>query len=343
MNRHHANRAGHSAIRIAACIALGTSTGLALAWDIPSGLGEDDDALVWNSDAPSFNIYEDGVYVATVHGNTRYEPIYSNSVYAIAAHDHGLEFSPLSTPFHYVDDENEDDEDEDDELEFDELEVYFELNNTDGDLGIHSIVDGEPWQRLQYEDTNGRTLIDVRLSGSMAEQGLTEFFFESSEPGFDELDPLDFLARFPDGIYDVEGQTVEGEDIEGEAILSSVLPAAPVVYIGERDNTANEGCEEDTTLDPPASLNTDGSLPVRWDPVTTHHQDLGSAGEIRIEVYQLVLEGTDSELSIQLDADITAFLLPASLVESGDNVKIEVIARDATHNQVATEACANVI
>jgi len=33
-----------------------------------------------------------------------------------------------------------------DELEFDEVYLYFELNDTDGDLGIHGRVDGFPWK-----------------------------------------------------------------------------------------------------------------------------------------------------------------------------------------------------
>ena len=93
------------------------------------------------------------------------------------------------------------------------MENSVSSRGIDGDLGIHSIVDGEPWDRLIYEDINGRTLIDVKLKGEIAEQGLTEFFFESAEPTFDELDPSDFFARFPDGIYDVEGRTIEGEEI----------------------------------------------------------------------------------------------------------------------------------
>ena len=40
-------------------------------------------------------------------------------------------------------------DDDGDEIPFDEAIVFFELNNTDGDLGIHSLIDGEPWKRLE--------------------------------------------------------------------------------------------------------------------------------------------------------------------------------------------------
>ena len=39
---------------------------------------------------------------------------------------------------------------------------------------------------------------------------MTEIFFESSEPTFDELDPDYFFGRFPAGIYEWKGKTIEG-------------------------------------------------------------------------------------------------------------------------------------
>ena len=37
--------------------------------------------------------------------------------------------------------------------EFDEAHLFFELNNTDGDLGIHGKIDGGPWTRVTIEGT----------------------------------------------------------------------------------------------------------------------------------------------------------------------------------------------
>ena len=39
----------------------------------------------------------------------------------------------------------------------------------------------------------------LRASGRLARQGLTELFFESAEPPFDELPPTGFFRRFPEG------------------------------------------------------------------------------------------------------------------------------------------------
>ena len=314
-------------------------------WTIPDNLGEVDDKLVWTSDAPSYNIYEDGNYIGTVHGVREFGPIFDNSVYQIAAHDHGTSFSPLSLPFRYLDDVDEGSGSgaESEELEFDAFELYFEVNNTDGDLGIHSLVDGDEWTRLVYEDLNGRTLIEINLSGPMAEQGLTELFFESTEPTFDDLPADVFFGRFPAGIYDVEGTTKDGDDIEAEAELSHVLPAAPVVYLGARPDSSYEGCVEDAPQTAIASLNDDGSFTVSWDPVTSSHPSLGVPGSVEVDSYLVVFEGESSKLSVEVNADQTNFVVPAALVSSGDEAKVEVLVKDSTHNQVATEACVQLL
>ncbi|NKC11994.1 MAG: hypothetical protein GKR94_07270 [Gammaproteobacteria bacterium] len=55
----------------------------------------------------------------------------------------------------------------DDEKSFDEAELYFELNDTDGDLGFHGLVDGEGWIQLEIEDSLGRELLDLSLAGPL--------------------------------------------------------------------------------------------------------------------------------------------------------------------------------
>jgi hypothetical protein len=78
----------------------------------------------------------------------------------------------------------DDDDDDEEEIPYDEAEIFFELNNTDGDLGIHALIDGEAWKSLEIEDPWGREMLDVRLKGRLRRQGLTEIFFESAEPVF---------------------------------------------------------------------------------------------------------------------------------------------------------------
>jgi len=118
-------------------------------------------------------------------------------------------------------------DDNGEELEFDEAIIYFELNDTDGDLGIHALIDGEPWKRLEIEDPRGRNMLNIFVQGRLRRQGLTELFFESAEPTFDELKPERFFRRFPEGDYEIEGITLEGDELESEVELTHLIPAPP--------------------------------------------------------------------------------------------------------------------
>ena len=42
------------------------------------------------------------------------------------------------------------------EIPFADASIFFELNDTDGDLGIHALIDGEGWKRLEIEDPSER-------------------------------------------------------------------------------------------------------------------------------------------------------------------------------------------
>ncbi len=122
-----------------------------------------------------------------------------------------------------------------DEIPFDDARIIIETNATDCDSGIQVTLDGEPWKRVSIENPKGRTLLDVKLKGSLRRFGLTEQFNESNEPVMDELvgasDDCDeedveftlekFFRLFPEGPYEFEGKTIEGDELEGEAWLSA--------------------------------------------------------------------------------------------------------------------------
>ena len=93
--------------------------------------------------------------------------------------------------------------------EFSEAELFFELNDTDGDLGIHASIDGGPYAKLAIEDPRERTILLIEANGRLARQGLTQLFLESAEPSFDELAPEKFFRRFPEGAYEIEAMAVE--------------------------------------------------------------------------------------------------------------------------------------
>ncbi len=241
------------------------------------------------------------------------------------------------------------DEDEDeDELEFDETEIFFELNDTDGDLGIHALIDGDAWKRLVMERPDGRRQLNVKVIGGLRRQGLTEFFFESAEPTFDELDPATFFARFPAGEWEVEGVTIDGEEIEGETELTHVMPAPAVVTINE-DGAYDTDCDDDEFTEVSAPVT------ISWEPVTMSHPDADGPGAgvqppvpVEIVNYQVVVEAEfeldsgeefASVYSVILPPGVTSVSVPAELLELTDEFKYEVLAREASYNQTAVESC----
>ncbi|MCP4764990.1 MAG: hypothetical protein GY875_01830 [Gammaproteobacteria bacterium] len=191
---------------------------------------------------------------------------------------------------------NHDGDDDDNEEPFDEARLFFELNDTDGDLGIHGKIDGDEWKKLEIEDPNDRKMLNIKVRGRLKRQGLTELFFESAEPTFDELDPDEFFARFPEGEYDIEGKTLDGEERESEVYLSHVIPAAPdgVTINGE---DAAEDCDADEL----PGVNPTGGVVIDWDPVTMSHaarhgeDGLGEDGVIEVRYYEVVIEIDESD------------------------------------------------
>jgi len=226
-------------------------------------------------------------------------------------------------------------EDEEDEIPFDVVDIFFELNNTDGDLGIHSLIDGEPWVKIEMKDPKDRRMMVVRNRGRLAKQGLTELFFESAEPTFDEFAPEQFFKRFPEGIYEVEGLTVEGEELDGEAEVTHVMPAPPgnIVISGE---AAAEDCDSDLPV-------VSQPLVITWDPVTTSHPEIGTRNiPVTLTFYEVVVESDGSvplKATFELPPDRTSVKFPADFFPSGDEVKLEILANESSGNRTATETC----
>ncbi len=240
------------------------------------------------------------------------------------------------------------DEHDDGEIPWAVAEVFFELNNTDGDLGIHALVDGEPWKRLLIEDVNERKMLAVNVRGRLRRQGLTEIFFESAEPVFDELAPATFFRRFPEGTYEVEGVSLEGLEIESETEITHAMPAPPVPTVNGIA-AARQCDDEEPGYDAPLIV-ADNYI-IAWHPVTRTHPTLGyplNASGIEVVNYQVVVE-TDLEsangdefttiFSVILPPDVTEMTIPAQFIGQSDTFKYEVLVREASWNQTAIESC----
>lgn len=226
------------------------------------------------------------------------------------------------------------------ELEFEEAHIYLELNDTDGDLGIHGLIDGDAWKYLEIEGPDERTLMNVLIRGRLRRQGMTEFFFESDEPSFDELAPEVFFRRFPEGTYEIEGITLDGEEIEGEAELSHVL-AGPPGNVMVNDQAAAANC--DAVL-PVVSE----PVTIDWDAVTMSHPTLGTTGvPVTVQQYQIVgeieREGETPDVLVfaaDLPAGVTSFEFPEDFTGLAEDViKFEIVVKLDNDNQTALESC----
>ena len=223
----------------------------------------------------------------------------------------------------------------DDEIPFDEAELFFELNDTDGDLGIHAKIDGDEWKKLEIEDPRERRMLNVNVTGRLKKQGLTELFFESAEPTFDELDPADFFNRFPEGVYEIEGITLDEEEMESEVYLSHVIPAAPANVTVNRKVAAEDCDAELPAVKAPVTLS--------WDAVTTSHAELGKAGIFEVRYYEVVVEidETDFKSTSIVPGDTTEWTLPAGFTELAEEgeYKFEILVRADNGNKSAMESC----
>lgn len=219
------------------------------------------------------------------------------------------------------------------EVPFEEAQLFFELNDTDGDLGIHALIDGGPWISLIIEGPGDRRLLDIVSRGALRRQGMTELSFESAEPSFEDLAPADFFRRFPEGRYEIEGVAQNGQELESTTVLSHVMPAPP-----ENIRLSGVPAAEDCDADPLPTVNK--PVVIDWDPVTTSHPEIGKRGRVTIVRYQLFVE-TDGRVSfgVDLPPTVTRFTVPSGVTNLAREFKFEIIARASNGNNTAVESC----
>ena len=213
---------------------------------------------------------------------------------------------------------------------FAQAELFVELNDTDGDLGLHAAVDGGTWVSLEVEDPRDRPLLAIASRSRLRSQGLTQLAFESQEPTFDELEPAVFFRRFPEGVYEISARAQDGGEFESAVPLSHVLAAPPVATVSGQPSAP---C--DAAVLPRVS----GPVFIDWDPVTSSHPSIGRSGRVAISRYQFFVQQGDTKLSLDLLPTVTEFEIPASLTAGGGVFKFEIIARTSTGNNTAMESC----
>lgn len=219
-------------------------------------------------------------------------------------------------------------------VEFPEAELFFELNDSDGDLGIHSSIDGPAYTKLKIKDPKKHTILSLSAKGRLARQGLTQLFIESAEPSFDELAPEKFFRRFPEGAYVITARTLDGGQLRSTVRLSHVMPARP----GNINVNGEPAVDCDAAPFPTVSA----PVIVDWDAVTISHPEIGKSGAVEIVRYQFFVEQPDVtgfKVSIDLPPSETQFEIPAEILALSTDFKYEIIARTASGNNTAVEAC----
>lgn len=203
-------------------------------------------------------------------------------------------------------------------VRFSDARIIIEINATDGDAGIQMFVDGEDWERLRVFDPDGRRVLDIKAKESLGVQGLTELFFESAEPSFDEQ-PLDeFLGLFPEGYYRFRGKTTEGRPLYGKAMLTHDLPGAPVLVAP---------IDGDDSVDPDNTV-------VVWQPVA----DPPGSSIIGYEVIVLREDPSVLVFSADVGPETHSVTVPPEFMLPETEYKYEVLAIEESGNQTLSEA-----
>ena len=195
--------------------------------------------------------------------------------------------------------------------------IRIEINDTDGDAGIQIFLDGVGWDHMTVTDPYGNQVLDFGAAGSVGIQGITELFFESAEPSFDEQPLEELLELFPEGNYKFEGTTTEGDTLKGKAKLTHALPDGPVLVLPEEDDDAvdpdNTVIQWESVADPPGSM---------------------------IVGYRVIVakeSGAFREIEVEVGPETTTVTVPPEFMDPGTEYKYEVLAIEASGNQTITE------
>lgn len=215
---------------------------------------------------------------------------------------------------------------------FGEAELYFELNHSASDLGIHSSIDGGAYNELEIYSPKKQTTLRLSASRTLARQGLTQLFWESAEPTFDQLSPPAFFNRFPEGKYRIKAESNGGGKLTATVNLSHVM-AAPA------SNITVSGVPAAVNCDAPNLPLVSAPVVIEWDPVVTSHPTVGKAGPVTISRYEFFTEQGVVKFGVTLLPTTTSFQVPPEVLTTGGQFKFEIIARTSTGNNTAIESC----
>ena len=218
---------------------------------------------------------------------------------------------------------------------FARADIFFELNASAGDLGVHVDLDAESWKQLLIEDPRGRRVIEVRPLGNAARIGLTELFFEGEEPSLEEVPFRQFLNLFPEGRYVFTGRTIGNQLLRSTDPLTAALPCPVRLDAPETDgNVSLDRLRVDWTA-PPGTYDPDRKVCSARDPVSLTGFQV---------IVEFIKEERDflREYSVILSSGTREALVPPQFLREGlrfpdTTLLIEVLALERSGNKTITE------
>jgi hypothetical protein len=209
-----------------------------------------------------------------------------------------------------------------------EGELRIEHNAIDEDTGFQGFADGDPWNELTITGPTGDQILKANTAGGLFDFGLTEFFFETSEPENAEVPIESVLEHLPPGEYILAGDIVDVGYTTALTSLSHSIPQGPVL------NSPQDGA---TGVDP-------ANVVVSWEPVT---QDIDGS-PVTIVGYQVIVEEDVDPLfpqgfaqpvfDIHLPATATSVTVPPEFLLDDACYKYEVLAIETSGNQTLSSA-----
>lgn len=206
--------------------------------------------------------------------------------------------------------------------------LLIEHNATDEDTGFQGFADHDPWNELRITDPRDRDIVIVTAEGGLRDFGLTELFFETSEPPNEQVPIERVLERLAAGFYEFEAAVVGSGEAEATARFTHAIPEGPELLTPQ---------DEAVGLDPSAIV-------VSWEPVTS---DL-SGRPLKVVGYEVIVEEDAAPqfpqgfykpvMSVHLPADTTQLSVPAEFMKDDACWSYEVLAIEDSGNQTLSSA-----
>ena len=127
------------------------------------------------------------------------------------------------------------------EIPFDEADVFAELNDTDGDLGFHALIDGDAWDRLTRRGPERARDPAGPAGPQPGAAGPDRDLLRERRAGVRRARAGGVLRALPRRRLQISGRTLEGDELEGSGALQPPPAGARRQRRGLRHRRSPEG------------------------------------------------------------------------------------------------------